>query len=314
MIKRIHTLTPLSVIGHVNCHLIKGDTLSLIDVGTRTPETLAAITFQLKEMGYSLQDIEQVILTHHHPDHVGWTDAFENAEVLAHEYLVDWLNPAVHLAKEYEHFYNENLTQIGVPADKTSFTANSERLLALLGKKQVDHLLKAGDKLPGHEDFIVMETLGHAQSHLAFWNDKTKELIGGDILMYPAESIPSFEAPLNRRNPREKSILQYNDSLRRLQTLPIHVNYSGHGEPIYDMHQFIHERLTMQHERTLRFLPLIKEYGPLTVFELSALIFPKRYLKQMPIILSHTLAHTDYLLDLGLIKEILGHNGVLYYL
>ncbi|MCA9725742.1 MAG: MBL fold metallo-hydrolase, partial [Kurthia sp.] len=67
MIKRIETPTPFAV-GSVNCHLLKGDALSIVDVGTKTDEALEAIRAGLKQEGYRLEDIEQVILTHHHPD------------------------------------------------------------------------------------------------------------------------------------------------------------------------------------------------------------------------------------------------------
>ena len=41
-------------------------------------------TIWLEKAGYAFNDIEQVILTHHHPDHAGWIDAFDHAEVLGH--------------------------------------------------------------------------------------------------------------------------------------------------------------------------------------------------------------------------------------
>ena len=75
----------------MNAFLVKGDALSLIDAGPKTPEAYEALKHGLKEAGYTFSDIEQVFLTHHHPDHAGWIDAFDNATVLGHPYNDFWL-------------------------------------------------------------------------------------------------------------------------------------------------------------------------------------------------------------------------------
>ena len=61
MIHKIVIPTPFAV-GDVNAFLIKGDTLSLVDAGPKTPEAYEALKYGLKEAGYSFKDIEQVIL------------------------------------------------------------------------------------------------------------------------------------------------------------------------------------------------------------------------------------------------------------
>ena len=90
MIHKIVIPTPFAV-GDVNAFLIKGDTLSLVDAGPKTPEAYEALKHGIKEAGYAFNDIEQVILTHHHPDHAGWIDAFDKAKVLGHTYNDLWL-------------------------------------------------------------------------------------------------------------------------------------------------------------------------------------------------------------------------------
>ena len=90
MIHKISIPTPFAV-GDVNSFLVKGDALSLIDAGPKTPEAYEALKHGLNEAGYTFTDIEQVFLTHHHPDHAGWIDAFENATVLGHPYNNLWL-------------------------------------------------------------------------------------------------------------------------------------------------------------------------------------------------------------------------------
>lgn len=90
MIHKLILPTPFAV-GDVNAYLLKGDTLSLIDAGPKTPEAYIALERGIKEAGYSFNDVEQVFLTHHHPDHAGWIDAFPNAKVYGHVYNDLWL-------------------------------------------------------------------------------------------------------------------------------------------------------------------------------------------------------------------------------
>ena len=54
-------------------------------------EAYDALKRGIQAMGFDMRDIEQVVLTHHHPDHAGWVDAFPNAEILGHAYNDKWL-------------------------------------------------------------------------------------------------------------------------------------------------------------------------------------------------------------------------------
>ena len=72
----IHTLripTPFAV-GRVNCYLIEDDPLTLVDTGPNSGKALDELQQQLHELGYAIADIELVILTHQHIDHLGLTE------------------------------------------------------------------------------------------------------------------------------------------------------------------------------------------------------------------------------------------------
>ena len=62
---------PLRHVGSVNAWLLRGDPLTLVDAGPRNDEALAALEAGLREHGVRLEDIELLIGTHHHLDHVG---------------------------------------------------------------------------------------------------------------------------------------------------------------------------------------------------------------------------------------------------
>ena len=132
MIQKIVIPTPFAV-GDVNAFLIKGDTLSLVDAGPKTPEAYEALKHGIKEAGYSFNDIEQVILTHHHPDHAGWIDAFDNAKVLGHTYNDLWLKRDEAFFRYHDAFYLECLIEEGVPEQYLGWVKKMKRSVALYG-------------------------------------------------------------------------------------------------------------------------------------------------------------------------------------
>ena len=74
---------------------------------------------------------------------------------------------------------------------------------------------------------------------MAYWHEGTKQLLGGDLLISHTVSNPLIEPPLMPNNPRAKSLLQYNDSLKKVLDLPVEVVHSGHGAPILNAHELI---------------------------------------------------------------------------
>ena len=64
---------PLPHIRSVNAWLLRGDPLTLVDTGPRSDEALAALESGLRRRGRELEDIELVLVTHHHLDHAGLT-------------------------------------------------------------------------------------------------------------------------------------------------------------------------------------------------------------------------------------------------
>lgn len=303
--------TPFAV-GDVNAYLMKGDALTLIDAGPKTPEAWEALKFGLKQANVEPDDIEQVVLTHHHPDHAGWVDGFKNATLYGHPYNDLWLRRDQAFFDYHDAFYLERLKEEGVPDDLMFWVKKMKRPLNLLGSRPLDMAINEGDTLPGHPDWDVMETLGHAQSHLSFWNKETGEMIGGDHVIAKVSSNPLIEPPLNPDEGRPKSLLQYNASLARLLKMPIDVIYSGHGEEVRNVHELVAQRLEKQHQRAMKVLAMIQQEEE-TVYSLTKRLFPYAYEKELGLTLSETIGQIDYLLEEGQIVERLGENGILYY-
>lgn len=311
MIHKIVIPTPFAV-GDVNAYLVKGESLTLIDAGPKTEEALTALTFGIKEAGYNLEDIEQVVLTHHHPDHAGWTDAFDQATILGHKYNQVWMTRDEEFLQYHDQFYLQCLKEEGVPEEYFRWVEKMRRPLNLLGNRPLDSFLYDGDILPGHPDFQVLETLGHAQSHLAFWSESSKVLIGGDLILEKISSNPLIEPPTDANEERPKSMLQYNASLKKIQQLPIEKVFSGHGNEVYNIQELVTTRLEKQKERAFKVLDMMRD-GEKTIFQLTQQLFPKVYEKELGLTLSETIGQLDYLVDEKLITSKRNEKGILLY-
>src|SRR3954447_3502702 len=66
---------PLAHVGSVNAWLLPGDPLTLVDTGPRDAAALQALEDGLGREGVRIEDLELLLLTHHHVDHVGLAPA-----------------------------------------------------------------------------------------------------------------------------------------------------------------------------------------------------------------------------------------------
>ncbi|WP_042475388.1 MBL fold metallo-hydrolase [Bacillus ndiopicus] len=308
-IHKIVLPTPYAI-GDVNAFLVKGDALTLFDAGPKTEEAYKALQRGIREAGYDMQDIEQVVLTHHHPDHAGWVDAFPNATVLGHRYVDYWMRQTTDFLQYRENFYREQLEQENVPQEDIARILDAREELELFGTRPLTQFINDGDEIPGHPGLIAYETLGHAQSHFIFAKEHTGEAIGGDLLLEKVSSNPLVEPPVDLQGERPKSLLQYNASLKKLQQMDISTLYTGHGEAVTTIKPLVTERLTRQHDRAMYVLQLMAEHN--NVYDLTKALFGKTYAKQPGLTLSETLGQLDYLVEEGYARSEM-QNGVEIY-
>jgi glyoxylase-like metal-dependent hydrolase (beta-lactamase superfamily II) len=310
-IAKITLSTPFAV-GDVNVYLVKGDALTLVDAGPLTDTAWVQLTEQLSLLGYTPQDIEQIVLTHHHPDHAGLLDRFSSSvKIYGHPYNKFWLDRNDHFHEVYDRFFHQLAIQSGLPQEYVRAIHKFKSPLKFMGNRKLDIEIKEGDVIPGMEEWKIIETLGHAQSHLSFYRESDGTLIAGDHILANISPNPLIEPPFEGELERSKPLLQYNASLKKLLDIPISLAYTGHGDNITDVHGLIPKRLGKQDERARGVLEMIKG-NRLTVFDICKTLFPTVYQKELGLTLSETIGQLDYLESLHYIK-IECHEGIYYY-
>ncbi|WP_456274141.1 MBL fold metallo-hydrolase [Bacillus sp. AK031] len=294
-IAKIVLPTPFAV-GDVNVYLVKGEALSLIDVGPLTQEARDVLDVNMAELGYSVGDIDQIILTHHHPDHAGMLDWMpDNIDIIGHPANERWLIRQDEFLEEHDRFYIKLFMQAGLPQEYFPFIKKIRSPLKFMGHRGLTRTTNKGESLPGMKDWTVLETLGHAQSHLSFWREKDGVMIAGDHILADISPNPLIEPPEKEGMERPKPMLQYNQSLHELLQVDISLAYTGHGGEVADVHALIHKRLKKQHERAMHVKAMLVN-NPQPLFSLCQKLFPAVYRKELGLTLSETQAQIDYLL------------------
>lgn len=297
-ILKITLPTPFSV-GDVNVYLIKGEKLTLIDAGVKTDECWEQFQMQLHELGFRVKDIDQVVLTHHHPDHVGMLDFFPtNIEIIGHPKNSPWISQDEQFFVHHEQFFQGFFNNMGIPMEFSKFLSGLRKPLKFSCHRQLSCEVIEGSKIPGLSEWQVIEVPGHASSHIALFRARDGVLICGDTLLAHISPNPLIEPPSIGELERDKPLLQYNESLKKLLKLDISLCFTGHGEEITDVSQLIPRRLLKQKERAELVLAMLKE-RPMTAFEVCQQLFPTVYKKELGLTMSETVGQLDFLEDLG---------------
>ncbi|WP_295819930.1 MBL fold metallo-hydrolase [uncultured Deinococcus sp.] len=156
--------------------VMPGGTLTLIDTGL--PGMADLIDAQLREAGFSLGDVTQVIVTHHDLDHIGSLDDIvgrTGAPVLALEAEAPYIDGR----KRSQKLPSEEETA-RLLADPDLPEGRRAMLTRPPVKVPVTRTLHDGEELPG--GLRIIATPGHTVGHASVYVTGSRTLITGDAL------------------------------------------------------------------------------------------------------------------------------------
>lgn len=314
-LEKIHCITlptPFAV-GDVNIYLIESEKLTLVDTGPKTEEAWKAFQQQIQALGFEVGDIEQVILTHHHPDHVGLADYLKNNDVtfISLEYNLPWLKKDAEFFKHHDDFYLTVYREMGIEKFHKKAMERIRGYLSYSCNIEIENVVHEGDAIAGLPGWYIIETPGHAQGHLSLIRKEDGVMIGGDHLIKHISSNALIEPPPLGVKERPKTLLQYRESLKKVINHGVTKVYAGHGKVVEHPKELVHIRLMKQEERAEHILKMLSE-RPLTGFEICQQLFPTIFLKELGLTMSETLGHLDLLESNNQLK-VVEKDGVLYY-
>jgi glyoxylase-like metal-dependent hydrolase (beta-lactamase superfamily II) len=202
--------TPFAV-GRVNCYLIEDEPLTLLDAGPNSATSLTALEAALEAHGRRVEDLQRIVVTHQHIDHIGLVQILANrsgAEVCALDRLAPWLADYKHQMEENDSFSAAIMLRNGIPQDVVyALRAVSASFRAWGAAANVTRPLAGGEPLEfASRSWRVLHRPGHSPSDTVFWDESSGELFGGDHLIKLISSNPLLSKPLGPSSPRGNEV------------------------------------------------------------------------------------------------------------
>ncbi|MGI9647027.1 MAG: MBL fold metallo-hydrolase [Acidimicrobiia bacterium] len=198
--------------------LIDGDEgLTLIDTGL--PKRGGTVIEGIESIGRSVSDIQSIVLTHSHPDHMG-NAAYLKGKSTAEVYCSSGDAPAVR---------GDEKSSTPPFMDSTPFQV-LKPLYGLLpdpAPVEVDREIESGVILSLPEDLTAVPTPGHTVGHTSFRLDRAGGvLFVGDAAVHKGGSVS--RGWFNRATPA------MDDAIRSLAGLEFAIACFGHADPLTD--------------------------------------------------------------------------------
>lgn len=305
-IHRLAISTPFAV-GPVNVYLIEDTPLTLVDAGPNSGTSLDQLQRGISSLGHSLEDIELVLVTHHHIDHFGLVSlvaSHSGAEVAAIDVAVPYIQDYSAEAQADDDFALQMMLRHGIPADVAkALQAVSRAFRAWGSRADIGRVLRDGERIRLRERTLdVFHRPGHSPSDTLFYDSEGQLLIGGDHLLKHISSNPLMTRPTDGSRERPQALVAYIESMRKTRAMEVSTVLPGHGDPITDHRALIDERLAMHDRRAAKLHRLIAE-RPRTAHELAQALWGNIAVTQAYLTLSEVLGHVDLLKQAGAVRE-----------
>lgn len=151
----------------------------------------------LRQLGLSVEDIDLVICTHAHPDHIEAVNLFVEFQALFCMHETDW-----------------KMIQEMAPYMKSMMSAD-------LAGLEPDFLLTEGNLLVGETELEVYHTPGHSPGSVTLYWPDTMALFTGDLI---------FNGGIGRTDLPGGNGSQLKNSIRRIAKVDAERLLSGHGD------------------------------------------------------------------------------------
>lgn len=296
LVHPIRIPTPFAV-GDVFSYLIKDEKNVLVDSGQYTEDAYSVIAQHLKNHGLAVRDLDEIWLTHGHPDHFGQVDQLVNrsgATVYGHP-----KERANFAGNDDGDLFEDFFYQHNIPDDFIRQMVDQLDWLQQFQLPIEPEWVHEGDELTsGALSVTVHHTPGHAPGHVVF--DSNQGLIfGGDLLLghISTNALINFDPDTGTRN---KSLLQYRESLKwiREQTGKV---LPGHGQIIKDVSKVANHHLSEHENRYQKIQQLLQEES-MSLMELSYKMFPDAIKSgALFLVLSEVLGYLDWGIEEGTI-------------
>jgi glyoxylase-like metal-dependent hydrolase (beta-lactamase superfamily II) len=302
--------TPFAV-GRVNTYLIEDEPLTLVDSGPNSGKSLDELERALAARGHAVEDLELLLVTHQHIDHLGLLDVLarrSGAEVAALDVLAPYIERYGEDAELDDEFAAALMRRHGIPGDVVDALRSVSLAFRAWGSSaQVTRRLHDGERLElGDRTLEVLHRPGHSPTDTVLWDSEREILIAADHLIKRISSNPLISRPPDGSadpDKRPQALVIYLESLRRTREMPARLVLPGHGEPISDHVALIDKRFDLHRRRALKIHRMLV-HRPRSAYEIAQELWGDIAVTQAYLTLSEVLGHIDLLLNDGRAREL----------
>lgn len=243
--------------GEVNSYLIKGEKgYTVIDTGIYASETKA-----LWERVLHKYNIEKLILTHTHEDHIGlarWFQETHHIPVYVSKRGYDEMQKGRD-AKARRQRLKNLIKKHGAPPIPLKIKDQS-----FIYQFEPDGFFDDNEEIKlGSQIYQAIWTPGHAPDHYCFYQSESGVMIIGDHVLDHLSPVIGLWMG-EEKNPME----DYLRALERLNNYSVHLALPGHGKVINNLDERVEDIVYRHEKRMIQLIELI-EKGEMTAFQLT---------------------------------------------
>ena len=308
---------PLPHMGSVNTWLLRGDPLTLVDTGPREDEALSALEAGLARAGVRVEDIELVLVTHHHLDHTGLAATIagrSGARIGAFDRAAAYGRNYAERTAADRRYSLSLMRHHGVPesviVDNEGFWDFIERASDAY---DTDVVLPDGATIrAGGRDLRVVARPGHSTTDALLVDERERIAFVGDHLLGGISSNTEVYPALEPDGTRPRARVEYLQSLRETAAMPLARLLTGHGDEVTAHADLVRQRLGDHDRRCDRIVEALRG-GEASAFEITTHLWSPRTVTEQPLLVVwEVLGHLDLLLDAGRVEERVTDDGSTY--
>jgi glyoxylase-like metal-dependent hydrolase (beta-lactamase superfamily II) len=305
---------PVPFLGTVNVWLLQGEPLTLVDTGPVREDSLAALEAGLAARGHALEDLELVLLTHHHLDHTGLAATIRRrsgARVAALAATAHWGSGYHARAAEERAFTEDLLAAHGVPARLVAATEPFwQHIVRESADYQTDVVLDDGDEIvAGDRRLRLVHRPGHSTTDTLYVDDEHAAAFVGDHLLARITSNTEATPVALPGGSRRHALVAYLAGLRLTEAMPLCRCYPGHGPIIDDHRALLRERFAFHAERLGRIEAHVRS-GAETAFAIAERLWTSEVAATQTVLaIWEVVGHLDVLVDRGVVSETVDGDG-----
>ena len=261
--------------GQNNAYLLTSErTVTLVDTGIATPAIREQFAAGLHAHGLESEDIDQIVLTHWHPDHTGLAgdiQAESDAVVYVHEADAPLVRRTPAALDAFHAHQREYFDEWGMPSAEQDALLPYLEDSHIVGRPPSVEPIADGTTIDiGERDLTVLHTPGHSAGLccFAFRGDAGREAFVGDAI------LPKYTPNIGGADIRvNKPLATYLDTLEKLANQEFARVWPGHRDMIEAPTARAQEIIDHHRERARRILDILHQEGQADAWRVSAHLF-----------------------------------------